>query len=272
MGQSNTGVGCQGSSNGNVGVLGTSASSVGVYANSLSQYGLYATSPTSYAAIGTSNSGTGVYGSSNGNVGVLGTSNSSIGVFGASSSGTGVYGTGPANGFAARFDGPVQVNGAFTVLGGPKSAAVPHPDGSYRRLYCVESPESWFEDFGQEQLANGRASVQLDRDFAALVHGGNYHVFLTPEGDTKGLYVSNKGAGAFEVREAQGGTGGLAFSYRVVAKRKDIAGPRLERVEVPAAAPRPAAPQAPTIPAVPALPDPSAPVRNAPDRPVGGAS
>ncbi|HLH25508.1 MAG TPA: hypothetical protein VK066_23555 [Chloroflexota bacterium] len=257
VGSSNTGVGCQGSSNGNVGVLGTSNTSVGVYANSLQQYGLYATSPNNYAAIGTSNSGTGVYGSSTSNVGVLGTSSSSIGVFGSSSSGTGVYGTGPANGFAARFDGPVQVNGAFTVLGGPKSAAVPHPDGSYRRLYCVESPESWFEDFGRGQLANGQATIRLDRDFAALVRGDQYDVFLTLKGDCNGLYVSGQSPASFEVRELKGGTSNVAFSYRVVAKRKDIAGPRLEKVDVAAAQERPAAPAAaPAIPPVPAPPAP----------------
>jgi hypothetical protein len=153
----------------------------------------------------------------------------------------------------------VLVNGNFTAIGGSKSAAVPHPDGSYRRLYCVESPESWFEDFGRDQLANGRASVRLDRDFALLVHSDNYDVFLTAYGDTKGLYVSSKGPTSFEVREVQGGNGNLAFSYRVVAKRKDIAGPRLEKVDVPAAPPRPAAPPPPpAIPAVPPLPEPPA--------------
>jgi hypothetical protein len=254
VGQSNTGVGCQGSSNGNVGVLGTSNTSVGVYANSIQQYGLYATSQNSYAAIGTSNSGTGVWGSSNGNVGVLGTSNSSIGGFFSTGTGTGLYATGPGAGFAARFDGPVQVNGAFTVLGGPKSAAVPHPDGSHRRLYCLESPESWFEDVGNGQVVNGRGNVRLDRDFAVLVRSDSYEVFLTPYGDSKGLYVANKTPTGFEVREQQGGTSSLAFGYRVVAKRKDIAGPRLEKVEVPAAPERPAAPPPP--PAIPAVPRP----------------
>jgi hypothetical protein len=253
LGQSNSGVGVQGSSNGNVGVLGTSGTSVGVYASSSNQYGLYATSPNTYAAIGTSNGGTGVYGSSNGNVGVLGTSNSSIGVYGSSSSGTGIYGTGPAAGFAARFDGPVQVSGAFTVIGGPKSAAVPHPDGSHRRLYCVESPESWFEDFGGGQLANGRAQVRLDPDFAALVQGDKYHVFVTEYEDQGGLFVTSVGARGFEVRARTAGASG-AFSYRVVAKRRDIAGPRLERVAVATPSPRPAAPTSP--PPVPVVDSP----------------
>ena len=110
----------------------------------------------------------------------------------------------------------------------------------------------WFEDFGRDQLANGRARVRLDPDFAALVHGNNYHVFLTAEGDSNGLYVGDRNANSFEVREKRSGTSSLAFSYRVVAKRKDIAGPRLERVDVPAAPQRPAAPLPP--PAIPPLP------------------
>ena len=34
-----------------------------------------------------------------------------------------------------------------------RSAAVPHPDGFHRRLYCIECPESWFEDFGEGTLS-----------------------------------------------------------------------------------------------------------------------
>ncbi|HLH24214.1 MAG TPA: hypothetical protein VK066_16960 [Chloroflexota bacterium] len=268
LGQSNSGVGVQGSSNGNVGVLGTSNASVGVYANSISQTGLYATSGSGTGIVASTNNGNAIQGASNGDVGVLGTSNSSIGGFFSSGTSTGLYATGPGSAFAARFDGPVQVNGSFTVLGGPKSAAVPHPDGSHRRLYCMESPESWFEDFGRDQLVNGRARVRLDPDFAAIVQGNQYHVFLTSEGDSNGLYVADRNANGFEIREKKGGTSSHAFSYRVVAKRKDIAGPRLEKVDVQAPPQRPAAPQPPpTIPALPPLPDPNAPPRVAP---VGG--
>ncbi len=36
----------------------------------------------------------------------------------------------------------------------------------------------------------------------------------------------------FTVREQQDGTANLTFSYRVVARRRDIAGARMERIEV----------------------------------------
>ena len=68
---------------------------------------------------------------------------------------------GVAGAYAAAFYGPVIVGGNFTVVGGAKSAAVPHPDGSHRRLYCMESPESWFEDFGKGQLECGRAEIAV---------------------------------------------------------------------------------------------------------------
>jgi hypothetical protein len=243
VGQSNNGVGMQGSSNGNVGVLGTSTASHGLFGSSTNGYGLYATSANSSGVVASTNSGNAIQGASNGNVGVLGTSQSSIGGFFSSATSTGLYATGPASGFAARFDGPVLVNGNFTAIGGSKSAAVPHPDGSHRRLYCVESPESWFEDFGRDQLVNGRARVRLDPDFDALVRGDDYFVFLTESGDNGGLYVSQRGPHSFEVRARKDGAAG-SFDYRVVAKRKDIAGPRLERVDIPAAPQRPAAPLA----------------------------
>jgi hypothetical protein len=94
-------------------------------------------------------------------------------------------------------------------------------------------PESWFEDVGKGQVVNGRATVRLDEDFAAVVHSNDYLVFPVAEGDCNGLYVSSKTPTSFEVRELKGGTSTLPFGYRVVAKRRDIPGPRLERVAVP---------------------------------------
>ena len=139
-------------------MLGTSSASHGLYGSSTNGYGVYATSTNSTGIVASTNGGNAIQGASNGNVGVLGTSNSSIGGYFASGTSTGLYATGPAAGFAARFDGPVHVNGDFTVLGGSKSAAVPHPDGTPPPPVLCRGPESWFEDFGADQLANGRAT------------------------------------------------------------------------------------------------------------------
>lgn len=85
----------------------------------------------------------------------------------------------------------------------------------------MQAPESWFEDFGSGTLVNGSAMVTLDPTFRQTVNTiTDYHVFLTPNGDCKGLYVSHKSAGSFEVRELGAGHSGVAFDYRVVAKRR----------------------------------------------------
>ena len=95
----------------------------------------------------------------------------------------------------------------------------------------MESPEPWFEDFGSAKLRRGRATVNLN-DFANAITP-DYRVFLSPEGDCNGLYVAAKGSAAFEVRELGGGTSSIAFSYRIVGRRKDVQGKRFAKFEMP---------------------------------------
>jgi hypothetical protein len=159
--------------------------------------------------------------------------------YGAVAGSAGFYAAAAPGGNAGYFSGAVTVDGPFTVSPGfPKSAAVDHPDGSRRRMYCQEAPEPWFEDFGTGQLKGGTATVRLDQDFAQVVKTDDYSVFPIAEGDCKGLYVANKTPTSFEVRELQGGTSGVPFSYRVVARRKDDVGKRMEKVAVPKMDPR----------------------------------
>ena len=68
--------------------------------------------------------------------------------------------------------------------------------------------------------------VKLDADFGKVIKRGDYRVFLTPEGDCRGLYVQRKGAASFEVCELAGGKSNVTFSYRIVGRRKDIRGHR----------------------------------------------
>src|SRR5262249_19627346 len=114
-----------------------------------------------------------------------------------------------------------------------KSAAVRIGKGRYQRLYSLESPESCFEDFGEGKLRRGKTKVHISADFAALVRTNRYHVFVTPHGDCGGLFVASRTRTGFEVRELNGGTSNVSFSYRIVAKRKDIVGKRLEELKVP---------------------------------------
>jgi hypothetical protein len=187
------------------GVVGFSQNSVGVFGNSGSLGPVVPNTSNIASVVGSSNQHHGVIGTSKASVGVIGFSNS-IGVLG--------FATGPGA-LAGQFIGDLQVTGT-------KAAVVPFPDGTHRALYCMESPELWFEDFGSARLNRGRATVKLDEDFAKVVTLNGYRVFLTPEGDCKGLYVRSKRGGSFEVGELQGGSSNVAFSYRIVAKRKDV--------------------------------------------------
>jgi hypothetical protein len=102
-------------------------------------------------------------------------------------------------------------------------APVPDGAGGSREvsMYAMQSPENWFEDMGAGQLHNGAAVVTLDAEYAQTVNTGmQYHVFLTPKGDCKGLYVANETGASFEVHELGGGISSIAFDYRIVAKRK----------------------------------------------------
>jgi hypothetical protein len=192
-------------------------------------------------------SGTGVRGESTDGIGVYGISTNShgcggstfkagyAGLFGTGNvpGSTGFYAAGVAGASAGFFEGAVTVRGAFQVVGGPKNALVPHPDGSHRRMYCQESPEPWFEDFGTAALKNGQAAVTLDPEFDAVVRGDDYRVFLTEIGDCGGLYVSQKGPHRFEVRSRGGAAAAGTFDYRVVSRRKEEVGKRMEKVDVP---------------------------------------
>jgi len=101
-------------------------------------------------------------------------------------------------------------------------------DATKVETYAVQSAENWFEDAGTVQLVNGAAHVSLEPIFGKTVNTAiEYHVFLTPDGDCKGLYVSNKTANGFEVHELSGGQSSIAFEYRIMAKR---AGHEAERL------------------------------------------
>jgi hypothetical protein len=233
------------------GVVGINGPGTGLRAFELTNCGVYAygtaaangvrgSSDTGNGVLGTCSDGPGVYGVSTNNSGTIGYGLHGIGVFGQtdSASSYGVFGhntaggagvVGQSTGYAGVFAGAVYVAGSLTVTGA-KSAAVPHPDGSLRRLYCVESPESWFEDFGKGQLECGQADITIEPDFAAVVDLADYHVFLTAYDGDHLLHVANQTPEGFTV-QAKDTTASGRFSWRVVAKRKDIRASRLEHVD-----------------------------------------
>ncbi|MGI8690438.1 MAG: hypothetical protein ACR2M3_17805 [Thermomicrobiales bacterium] len=213
---------------GGVGVLGTSSNGSGVYGSSSASVGAYGVSASGYGVLGIVANGAAGQG-----VGAITYNSNSIAL-------SGSVGPGVPGAYAGYFNGQVTINGDFAVTGS-KSALVPHPDGSHRLLYCVESPEAWFEDFGSGTLASGKADIALDADFAALVDTKDYHVFLTQhEAEGAGLAVTRRDAAGFTVMERNKGAGGGTFSYRVVARRKGTAGVRLAKATLPELHPAPA--------------------------------
>lgn len=128
--------------------------------------------------------------------------------------------------------GNTQVTGNLFVSG-TKSSIAELQSGRRVAMYAVESPENWFEDFGTAQLEKGKAQVKLESVFAETVNPDlSYHVFLTPNGNCRGLYIAEKTATGFVVRELGGGKSTISFDYRVVVRRKGYEKVRL--AEVPA--------------------------------------
>jgi len=209
QGTSNSGSGVSGGSNSGAGVSGGSTTGNGVSGSSTSGYGVYGYSPNNYGVFGLTTSGNGVYGQ----VSVA----PQAGTIGRTLDASGNWGLYSFGNIGAT---------------GTKSSVV-SIDNATRQvaLYAVESPGVWFEDYGSSQLVSGVASIAIDPTYAQTVNTNQeYHVFLTPDGDCEGLYVSTRTATGFQVRELHKGASNVAFSYRIVALRRGYETTRLADV------------------------------------------
>jgi trimeric autotransporter adhesin len=216
FGQSDTGFGVyggsvtfpgvSGGSSNNPGVSGFSENAQGVQGQSLSTIGVEgdSSSTSSYGVYGSnsaSSGGYGVYGT--GYDGVVG-SGTNFGAAGLSStSGAGVYAynnsTGDAlfaqnttGGYAAFFDGPVDVDGAFTnAVGVTKMDDPTDPANKYLYHSSVESSEMMNIYSGNVTTdAEGNATVQMPDWFEALNRDFRYQ--LTAMGQAAQAYISSE--------------------------------------------------------------------------------
>jgi hypothetical protein len=138
---------------------------------------------------------------------------------------TNLYRTGPAT---LATDGNVLVRGNLDVLG-HKAALVRTPSYGQREVYALESPEEWFEDFGNSKLVGGRIEVRVDPVFGETVNTmEEYHVFLTADGECT-LFVAKKETRSFEVRRLTG-LRSCSFDYRIVARRRGYEDIRLSKM------------------------------------------
>src|SRR3990172_5543908 len=136
----------------------------------------------------------------------------------------GVYGAEAAGGLGAA----VYAAGDFAASG-TKSAVVKTSSGE-KLYYTIESPEVWFEDFGEGQLSNGKAHIELDALFSETVTINSTNpmkVFIQlNDPNCNGIAVV-RGTTGFDVVELQNGISNASFSYRIVAKRKGYENQRL---------------------------------------------
>jgi len=135
--------------------------------------------------------------------------------------------------------GNIRITGLLYTAGGC-STGCDVGGKTVRRVesYAPSQSQRSMEDFGKGQLVDGRAYVRLDPAFANVIERqSEYLVFITPEGDSRGLYVADKTPSGFSVRENQGGRSTLAFDYRIVAKPYADTTKRLPMIQMPAKPP-----------------------------------
>jgi len=95
-------------------------------------------------------------------------------------------------------------------------------------MFCPESPEILFQDYGQGKLVNGKANVIIDPIFSKNIVVNSEHplrVFIQLEGDCNGVYVTNKTENGFSVIELMNGISNVTFSWFITANRKDYINP-----------------------------------------------
>jgi len=262
FGESTSNYGVYGETNSTGGFSGSTPVSAGVYGTSVDEVGVEGTNTTTMPTEPYQNEG--MLGTSNVGPGVLAASSQGDGLYAFSGSGSGAfienegvdptlqieYGD-PSNNGGDAIDvfnyslGDIMVldaSGNLTVAGtvnpnkGAGNFSRTRNPNSDEGLYCPQEAEETTEDFGSAELLNGTAVVALGADFKQTIDGSSpYMVFLTPYGETNGLYVASRTAAGFVVRETHGGRSNVTFDYRIVARPY---GTRLARLPHVAANPQ----------------------------------
>ena len=214
--QNGSGIGVYGYCGGGSGVYGDSTSGTGVTASSAStavnaavlsatltntQGGFRSAAVYAHNA-DTGTEGIGVYGQQDGGgYGVWGEADgvTGYGVYGVSAKGTGVYGSAGASteqlGGLQLWQHRSQRYQVGAGAGGERFASHALLHGESRVLV---------RGFRQRHPGRRQHARDLEPLFAATVQTDQYHIFLTPQADCNGLYVSAVDAAGFTVRELKG--------------------------------------------------------------------
>ena len=248
--------GVEGTSARGTGILGTSSSLIGVNGISSTNTGVWgqvnsgSKQPTGVFGIDASKSaaGAGVAGQSNAGSGVVGSTlggSNSQALLGLAPSGGYVFvGAGPGNQAVATLDGA----GNLTIAGQVTTSGQCYGGCAKRReqSYGTTAAAPTIEDSGEAQLVGGAAFVRLDPNFYNVIDPRQgYFVLITPESETRGLYVSQRAASGFTVRENLAGRSSGMFAYRIVAHPYGVRAARLPYVQTRAVPDMVRSPQTP---------------------------
>ncbi len=113
----------------------------------------------------------------------------------------------------------------FKIVGpGSNSTIIMDKTNTPRILFSPEAPEIVFQDFGIGKLSNGETRIQLDPILKESLQIDEKHplkVYVTLEDECNGVYVTNKSANGFTVKELKSGISNASFSWQIVANRAD---------------------------------------------------
>ena len=124
-------------------------------------------------------------------------------------------------------DGNAHVNGLI-YTNGSCTKGCDRTHGDRVVSYAAQSSAPMLDDVGEGRLAGGQARIAIDPSLArAIDPSAPYVVFVSPEGQSRGLYVTNRTPGGFTVAENDGGRSSISFGYRIVAKPYGVNAARL---------------------------------------------
>ena len=197
-----------------------SGTSCGIFSRATATIGDGILGVSNGAPFSTVNAGSGITGSSN-RFGVVGFA-------------TGITGTNSAGGYFSSnstqsyaYVGGITSSGVLRKIegNGTVNTTVKDMHGNLVVMSCPEAPENLFQDYGSGTLNNGNAHINLDPIFSKNIVVNSKHplrVFIQLEGDCNGVYVTNKTASGFDVKELSGGSSSIPFTWTVVANRADV--------------------------------------------------
>ncbi|MBX7242736.1 MAG: hypothetical protein K1X92_13420, partial [Bacteroidia bacterium] len=116
--------------------------------------------------------------------------------------------------------------GATKITGtGAVAEIVPTPNHGRVKLFCPESPEYWYQDYGTVNLTEGFAHVELDPILAEIIvvnEENPIKVFATPVNMLyfEGVTITNQTATGFDLVELNGAKHSGKVDYQLICKPK----------------------------------------------------